>query len=526
MRLYTSNYALLLLLFAVTAAWSQTESGQQPGDIVQSSTPASTTNADVASNTDQTPTGQIDNSPAVPPEAPSSFFMADVLGSQAAESNTGLTSSSGWSAYSRALGGLHLLKVKRRFETAVDYRAGDVFQDAADLSPHRQTQELNATQLVLWKTGGLNLADSMSNYAGGSFGSPWFGGASVYSLTAGGTGAGIPSIPGISDLFGVTSFGSSGQGEHLTNISVAQVSQFVSQRSILSAAAGYGITNFFDRQQNLINSSQISGLVDYNYELSRKSEIGVVYAYRTFIFPKNDGSVVTNLAELTYLRQVSRRLSFQMGAGPELDRIRQLATIDILGKSFQLVTHTHASNVAAFGSLSYRAQKANVSMSYSRGVTSGSGFYAGAQSDVGMFSVSWRLFRAWNATSTAGYTHLSQVGQSPTITPAQSYQFWFAGLAVGRDLSRHWSVFASYQYNEENFANTVCVASGICNHVMRNAALIGFRWHTRAYRLDHGDGQDTKIHSITDRQGRSIDSLLPKSGDELSMSTTKISEEF
>jgi hypothetical protein len=520
-RLHPSNYALLLLLIALPTAWSQTGSGQQPVDTVQSSTPASTANADVASKSDEAPSWPSDDSQAVPPEAPSSFFMADLFGSQAAESDTGLTNSSVWGTYSRALGGLHFLKVKHRFETAVDYRAGEYFQDTTNLSPHRQIQELNATQLVRWRTGELSLADSMSNYAGGSFGSPWFGGASLYSLAAGGTGAGIPSAPGTSDLFGVTSFGGIGQGEHFTNISVAEVSQFVSQRSILSAAAGYGITNFFDSKQDLINSSQISGLVDYSYELSRKSEIGLAYSYRNFMFPNNDGGVVTNLAELTYLREVSRRLSLQAGVGPELETIKRTTTKD----TDPVLTITHATNVAAFGSLSYRLREANVGLSYSRGVTSGSGFYAGAQSDVGLLSVSWRLFRAWNATSTAGYAHLRQVEESPAIIPGQSYQFWFAGLAVGRELSKHWSVFASYQYNNESFGGTICT-SGICSHVMRNAALIGFRWHTRAYRLDHGDGQDKKIRSISDRQGRSIDSLLPKTEDELSKSTTKTSEDF
>jgi hypothetical protein len=531
-RLHPSNYALLLLLIGVATAWSQTESGQQPVDTVQNSPPASRTNADVASNSDEGPTWPSDDSQAVPPEAPSSFFMADLFGSQAVESDTGQTNSSVWSNYSRALGGLHFLKVKHRFETAVDYRAGEYFQDTTNLSPHRQIQELNATQLVRWRTGELSLADSMSNYAGGSFGSPWFGGAGLYSLTAGGTGAGIPSAPGTSDLFGVTSFGGIGQGEHFTNISVAEVSQFVSQRSILSAAAGYGITNFFDNKQNLINSSQISGLMDYSYELSRKSEMGLAYSYRNFIFPNDDGGVVTNLVELTYLRQVSRRLSLQAGVGPELERIKHLVPVDLpiitatKGPPPVLMTYTHATNVAAFGSLSYRLREANLGLSYSRGVTSGSGFYAGAQSDVGLLSVSWRLFRAWNATATAGYAHLSQVEESPATIPGQSYQFWFAGLAVGRELSRHWSIYASYQYNNESFASTICAASGVCDHVARNAALIGFRWRTRAYRLDHGDGQDKKIRSISDRQGRSIDSLLPKTGDALSRSMTKTSEEY
>jgi hypothetical protein len=524
MKLPISNYALLLLLVTSQAAWSQTESCQPTADIAQSTAPVSTTDADAASNSEQTPTWQIDDSSGGPPEAPSSFFMADILGIQEAATSTGLTTASGWGAYSRALGGLHFLKVKRRFETAVDYRAGEFFQDTY-LSAHKQIQELNATQLLLWKKGELSLADSMSNYVGGSFGSPWFGGASVYDLNAGSTGAGIPSVPGSSDLFGVMSFGGVGQGEHFTNISQAEVSQFVSPRSILSAAVGYGITNYFDRQQDFINSSQISGLIDYSYELSPKSEIGLVYAYRTFIFPKNNGSVVTNLAELTYVRQVSRRLSLQMGVGPELERIRQVTT-DLFGKPVDIVNHTRATDVAAFGALSYRFRTANLGMSYSRGVTSGSGFYAGAQTNVGMLSLSWPLFRTWNVNSSAGYSQLTEVGRSLTSTLGQSYQFWFAGIGVGRKLSQHWSVFAGYQYSNESFANTICVASGICDHVAINSGVIGFRWHTRPYRLDHGDGQNMQIHSISDRQGRSIDSLLPKNEDEGTTSTTKASEEF
>jgi hypothetical protein len=524
MKLHISNYALLLLLVTSEAGWPQTEGRQATADIAQSATPASTTDADPALNSAHTPPWQIDNSLGLPPEAPTSFFMADIFGIQGGETDTGLTTSSGWGAYSRALAGLHFLKVKHRFETAVDYRAGDFFQDR-ELSPHRPLQELNATQLVLWKKGELSLADSMSNYIGGSFGSPWFGGASLYNLNAGGTGAGIPSTLGASNLFGVLSFGGIGQGEHFTNISQAEVSQFLSRRSIFSVAAGYGITNFFDRQQNFINSSQISGLVDYSYELSPKSDIGLASAYQTFIFPKNNGSVVTNLVELTYLRQVSRRLSLQMGGGPELERIRQV-TIIPHGSEIEEVNHTRARNVAAFGSLVYQSRQANLDMSYSRGVTSGSGFYAGARSDVGMLSVSRPLSRAWNVDSSAGYAHLTEVGQRQLIAPTQSYQFWFAGLAVGRELSRHWNVFASYQYNSESFASTICVASGICDHVARNVAVIGLHWRTRPYRLDHGDGQDMQIHSISDRQGRSIGSLLPKNEDEGATSTTKASEEF
>lgn len=526
MRLQKRKHAPLLLLVAVAFAWSQAGSDQPTIDTGENSTSNSTRNADADPNSDQMPIWQPDNSLGAPPESPSSFFMADIFGTQGAETNTGLTNSSSWGAYSRAFGGLHFLKVERRFETAIDYRAGSFFQDT-NLSAHRQTQELNATELIPWKTGELSLADSMSNYAGGSFGSPWFGGASLYNLNAGGTGAGIPAIPGTSDLFGITSFAGVGQGEHFTNLSVAEVSQFLSKRSIFSAAAGYGISNFFDRQQNFINSSQISGLADYSYDLSPKSEIGLAYSYRTFIFPKNNGSVVTNLVELTYLQQLSRRLSIQMGVGPEFERMRQLSTIDFpLVGPVKVLTHTRATNAAAFGSLSYRTRKANVAISYSREVTSGSGFYAGAQSDFTELSVSRRLFRSWNATSNAGYAHLSQLAQSALLTPAQSYQFWFAGLAVGRRLSQHWSLFASYQYNNENFASTICVASGVCNRVITNAALVGFRWRTRPYRLDSGNGEDMQIHSTRERPSRPIDPLLPKTEDEGSMSTPKSAEEF
>ena len=511
-------FTLLFLLIAVSSGWSQIVTDLHVTDVTEQNSAAPVASDAGFPEICVTDTDcDVDNSSDEPASAPSSFFMADALGIEGAETDRGLANYPAWGAYSRVLGGLHFLKIKHRFETAIDYRAGEFFHDTADAYPRRQIQELNATQLVLWKKGELSLADSMSNYAGGSFASPWFGGASLYNLNTGGAGAGIPTISGTSDLFGLTSFGGIGQGEHFTNISVAEVSQLVSPRSVFSAAAGYGITTFFDRHQNLIDSTQASGLLDYAYEISSKSEVGLAYSYRTFRFPKNQGSVVTSLPELTYKRQISPRFSIQVGVGPEFEKIKQLhiVTFPIVlpgglpGRvSIPTEIHTNAINVSAFGSLLYRFRWANAALSYTRGVSSGSGFYAGANSNSALLSVSWLMFRTWNAGLTAGYAYLSQVAQTQSVNPTQSYQFWFTGLAVSRRLSKSWSAFAGYQYNNESFANTIC-ASSVCNHVLRNSMLVGVRWRMHPIRLDNGNGQDTQITPLADQHDHSQDSIDP-----------------
>jgi len=123
-------------------------------------------------------------------------------------------------------------------------------------------------------------------------------------------------------------------------------------------------------------------------------------------------------------------------------------------------------------------------LSYSRLVTSGSGLFAGANSDVGQFSLGRQMSRAWTADLSAGYVKLSAIEPSTEVLPGTTYEYWFAGAAVERRMARYIRLFAGYQFNSETLPSTFCAVSGACNDFARqNTVSVGINWNTRPFRL-------------------------------------------
>jgi len=127
--------------------------------------------------------------------------------------------------------------------------------------------------------------------------------------------------------------------------------------------------------------------------------------------------------------------------------------------------------------------------SYVRHVTSGSGLFAGANSDVAEFSVAPRAFKTWGARMDAGFVNLTRLGQSSPAIAGPAYRYGFLGAGVSRTLGRNLSMVASYQFNEESFD----VAVSTTDHaglVQRHSGLIGLYWHTRPRRMEYSDTTD------------------------------------
>jgi hypothetical protein len=468
-------WIVAFLTLAVGAGWAQSDAGQQPADSGQQpSAPDNQPPADA-----NQPISGIDQ-PSLGTRFPTrSFLVPGAHVSEALDTNAGQTTgSSGVSGVTRLLGSLMLQKIGERYITAFDYVGGVAFYTGG--SPNTsQIHQFDAEERILWRTGALTFRDRFSYLPEGSFGFGAYGESGAYNLGLGGIGyVGGALGQGLGGLFGLGEFGSLGQAPRIDNLSVADVTQNLSARSSITVAGGYEIVHFTDNAAGFIDSNQITAQVGYDYQLSRKSQIALVYGFQDFQYPNIPGSSFdTHVVNLLYGYRISGRMDFLVGAGPQVTLIHNSA---LFGGSSDRVT------VSARAALRYRFPRTLIGVYYDRYDSSGSGYFVGAVSDVVRFSVSRPLTRLWTGTADVGYAHNSalQPGGLNLLPPStNSFQYVYAGAAVHRPLGRHFAVFFSYQFDDLEFNGSTCTVGGSCAS-QRHVVAAGLDWHPRPIRLD------------------------------------------
>ena len=450
------------------AVWAQSDTAPQPAG------------QDSQSQSDGNPPISGIDQPSLGARFPArSFLVPGAHVSEALDSNVGQTAgTSAINGVTRALGSLMLQKIGGRYVTAFDYVGGIAFYTGVNPSTS-QIHQFDAEQKILWRTGALSLRDRFSYLPEGSFGFGAYGESGAYILGLGGIGfMGGTLGQGLGGLFGLGEFGSLGQQPRIDNLTIADVTQSLSARSSITVAGGYEIVHFTDNAAGFIDSNQITGQVGYDYKLSRKSQIALVYGFQDFRYPNIPGSSFsTHVVNLMYGYRVSGRMDFLVGAGPQVTLIHNSP---LFGGSSDRVT------VSARAALRYRFPRTSIGMYYDRYNSSGSGYFVGAVSDVVRFSVSRPLTRLWTATADIGYAHNSalQSGLLNLLPPStNAFQYVYAGAAVRRPLGRHFAVFFSYQFNDLQFNGSTCTAGGSCAS-QRHVVAGGLDWNPRPIRLD------------------------------------------
>jgi len=467
---------MLVVMFLAVArtGWAQSDPGQQPASGAQQPSGQDNQSQPEAN----LPISGIDQ-PSLGARFPArSFLVPGAHVSEALDSNVGQTAgTSAINGVTRALGSLMLQKIGSRYMTAFDYVGGVAFYTGISPSTS-QIQQFDAEQKILWRSGALALRDRFSYLPEGSFGFGAYGESGAYNLGLGGIGyVGGTLGQGLGGLFGLGEFGSLGQQPRIDNLAIADVTQSLSARSSVTVAGGYEIVHFTNNT-DFIDSNQITAQAGYNYKLSRKSQIALVYGFQYFQYPNIAGSSFsTHVASLMYGYRISGRMDFLVGAGPQFTLIQN---------SFLFGGPSDRVTVSARAALRYRFPRTSIGVYYDRYNSSGSGYFVGAVSDVVRFSVSRPLTRLWTATADIGYAHNSALQQSlagPLQPSTNSFQYVYAGAAVHRPLGRHFALFFSYQFNDFEFNGSTCGAGGSCAS-QRHVVAGGLDWHPRPIRLD------------------------------------------
>lgn len=492
---------LAALVYVGVAVAQDNSSSSDSGAVPAATAPAEQNNAE------NPPLSGLDQPVAEPAFGGRSYLMPGVQLSESADSNAagGASKNTHTAEISRVLVSADLQKIWRKYQFGMDYVAGGDFYAGPLLvqGQGRATQEhsLAAVQRMLWRTGQLAIRDSFDYLPEGSFGFNSYGGAASFGSSLGsgvsGAGAGTGLGGGLGGgSVGNVSYGSVAYQPRIDNSAVVDIVQGLSPRSTVTLSGGYSFSHYMglsSQQFNVINSQQTDGQIGYNHLLSRKDQIGVDYGFQEIHFPlAGSGSVTAHVWHALYGHRITGKLNLTLAGGPQYVIVHNPPVV-VPTNPPTLASVPPTKAIAANGSVTFSytvSSRTNVQMAYQRYVTPGSGLFAGANTDAGRVSMGHLFGRHWTTTTDVGYSHNSNLQKPNTSSPAgvhsHSYQFWYAGASLQRQLGQQFSAFVSYQFNDMGIGScTGTGTSAVCGLTStRHTGQIGINWHPRPIRLD------------------------------------------
>jgi hypothetical protein len=414
--------------------------------------------------------------------ATSSFISPALAVTESADTNPGNEAGvSAVKSVTRVLGAFDLQRFWPKSDLFAEYLGGGAFYSTGD-NTVRQLHALGLLGVTRWRTGQLTVRDAFSYLPEGSFSIGAYGGAPGLGLAQGGSGLGMPGggVPG-THIFGNGSFSSVGLVPRLANTSIVDAVQSLTPRSALTVAGGYSFAHFLEDQEDLINSQQITVQGGYSYMLGRRDQAAIVYAFQEFHFPVNEGGQVdTNVINLRWSHTITGRLNLEVGAGPQHLSIYQPANAPFPS------SEDKRWNVSGRGVLRYRFNTSFVSLSYEKYTSAGSGFFAGADTQVARLSLSRPLSRTWQLYGDIGFSHNKRLQQQLSGgTPGDTFNDGFVGAIVRKQIGRDFGAFAAYRFSALSFDSSFCGNGEPCNRIShRHVGSIGVDWHPRPIRIE------------------------------------------
>jgi hypothetical protein len=428
-------------------------------------------------NPDNPPLSSLDEPGLEMRSASRSFVSYGLSASETADSNANNSlGKQGYSSVTHLLGAVDLQRFYAKTDMFAEYVGGGAIYSNASRD-FSQLHALGVMGVTRWRTGRLTLRDSFSYLPEGNFSIGAFGGVPGLGIATGQGGSGLAGggLPG-SHFFGNGDFGSVGLTPRISNSAFADVVQSLTPRTAVTVAVGFANAHFFDDSHVLINSDRISTQVGYSYLLGRRDQIGLVYGFQQFRFPQNAGGQIdAQIGNLRWSHTLSGKMTLIAGIGP------QRLTIEDPGLG--TISRWSANGRAV---LRYKFTKTSMAATYEKFTSEGSGFFAGANTQVARLGLTRPLARTWEAYLDLGYSHNSRIqSKGDTGLPGNTFNHGFARFLLRKHLGREYSAFAVYRFNDLSFDSSFCTAQINCSHISeRHMVTVGVEWHPRPTRID------------------------------------------
>ncbi len=399
-----------------------------------------------------------------------SFLLPSVSFCQWVDTNPFMSPRPEGMTLSSILGNLVLQRNFGRSELTLDYAGGGTVANRQVVSPggmglNSIVQQLEATQVARWRRFALLLSDQFSYFPESSFGSIPGGMTSLGPGTGGSLGAGLPDIRSFltPDQSILTT-----RGGRVSNTFVTQGEYDLNLRSSITIAGAYDFLRFIDSP--LLGSYSGMFMTGYNHQISSTNTLGVIYRFNALRFANLDRTIDDHVAQLSYGRRITGRLSFQISAGPEVGLIRSSGVAPQTRLFWNLESELH-----------YRINRTTLDLSYERGLTGGAGVLAGAEASRVEVTANKGLSRTWQASFGMGYANNRNVNSATFSASNQTFDTWYGRVQCSRPVGHRADAFVGYLVQLEGSNAPICTGVACGKSLARHQVFVGLNWHHRPF---------------------------------------------
>jgi hypothetical protein len=467
-RVAQGAWVSLAILMCVSGAWAQDQppptdnSAPKPAahaPIIDTNQEPETVTDPNALQPDTTPLTGIQGPGIGAVDFRHSYWVPGFQVANTAQSN-GI---SNWSDTTYLAGTVSLYQAWAHSKLALNYTGGGYFSTSGGQG-NGAYQELGFTQSFEWRRFQLQLIDQFSYLPTTGFG---FGGLSNLGLP----GVGGSLAPGVVTPSGTFLPGQNNliaTGPQYSNSFAAQATYQLTQRGSITAVGSYGILRFIDPGN--IDTDDAVGSIGYNYQLTKKDSLGVLYRFAGYRFSGSSQAINDHNFNLAYGRKITGRLGLSIFAGPEFTTFRE-----------PIGDKTSQTNVSAGASVTYGLENGGLTAAYSHGANGGSGVLAGAYGDNFTLSGSRQITRQWAARANMGYGRSHAFEPNGVIGPI--YNSYYFGAGLQRPIGRNSLLSFGYTAYIENTNSAACGGACSGGTSVQHQFAVGYQWHTRPFVL-------------------------------------------
>ena len=395
--------------------------------------------------------------------------LSSTLASNPLSSNGG----TGWTTWTSFSGGVDLQRISGNSDLALTYLGGDAVSNSG--GRNSILQQLGVSERLAFRRYAVNFLDQALYTPESTFGYAGVGGA--YLSTGGNLGLQAGFTPNQSIVTAL--------GQRISNTSIVEVNAFLTPRSSLTFVGSYGLLHYFDTDLN--NNKEASVQAGYNYLLTRKDTIALLYRFDTFRFDHIAQSINDNSVLVSYARRLTGRLAFQISGGPSIAFSQtpipgSLGSSGGTGGTSTATTKTQQLFWHLNSDLRYQLRRTPIQLSYFHGVSGGSGVLAGAITDNVSFTGSRQLTPALSGSLIVGYSRNHGLAITPatgSLTSNQVYDYWYTNVNFNRALLRSMILSLGYQVNYQNSNSSFCVTANCGTSYLQHQVFLSLGWHPR-----------------------------------------------
>jgi hypothetical protein len=205
-------------------------------------------------------------------------------------------------------GGIDLRHISRQSDLTLNYLAGGLTANNGNASSSF-IQQLEFAEKLSGHRSAISFFDLMGYLPETAFGFGLPGGLNL----PGGQGLSVQPVLTANQSILTT------RGQRISNSFLTEVDRFLTPRSSLAFVGSYSLLRFLDN--GFLNFGEAAFQAGYNHQITREDSIAVLYRFTAFRY-NLDQSIDSHVLQVSYGRQVTGRLAFQVAAGPGVGRFR------------------------------------------------------------------------------------------------------------------------------------------------------------------------------------------------------------